>query len=105
MNAQGTSSAAAGGKPGCNWSLERGSEKCSKITLKSGEAAYFGVKGVKYLPWAAGDSAAINVTKIELTPPSTTTAVTLPWSASVVLQDQATHPGTHLTPIALGTNP
>jgi flagellar capping protein FliD len=91
----------ASGKSDYSWSLERDSESYSKITLQAGEAAYF---GIKYLPWASGDSAPINVAKIVLTPPNTTTSVTLPWSASVLLQDEATHPGTYLTPIALGTN-
>ena len=43
------------------------------------------------------------MTKIELTPPNTTTTITLSFTGSVLLQDAATHPGTYLTPIALGT--
>ena len=90
----------ANGQANYSWSLERDSETYSKITLKAGEAAYF---GIKYLPWSSADSAPIKVDKIELTPPNTTTTVTLSFSASIVLQDGATHPGTYLTPIALGT--
>jgi hypothetical protein len=90
----------ANGQSNYSWSLERDSESYSKITLKVGEAAYF---GIKYLPWSSADSAPIKVAKIELTPPNTTTTITLSFSASIVLQDGATHPGTYLTPIALGT--
>jgi hypothetical protein len=90
----------ARGQSNYSWSLERDNEKYSKLTLKPGEAAYF---GITYLAWMSADSAPINVTKIELTPPNTTTTITLPFSASIVLQDEATRPGTFLTPIALGT--
>jgi len=91
----------ASGDSDYTWPLGRDSESYSKITLQAGESAYF---GIKYLPWTSGDSAPINVVKIVLTPPNTTTSVTLPWSASVLLQDEATHPGTYLTPISLGGN-
>jgi hypothetical protein len=91
----------ASGQSNYSWSLDRDGESYSTITVDAGESAYF---GIKYLPWAAGDSAPINVADIVLTPPNTTTSVTLPWSASVLLQDAATHPGTYLTPVALGIN-
>lgn len=91
----------ASGQSNYSWSLDRDSESYSTITLNAGESAYF---GIKYLPWAAGDSTEFSVANIVLTPPNTTTSVTLPWSASVLLQDAATHPGTYLTPIALGDN-
>ena len=91
----------AGGKSNYSWSLERDNEKYSKITLKVGESAYF---GITYLPWATGGGTKFNVAKIVMTPPNTTTSFTLPWAASVLLQDEATHPGTYLTPIALGGN-
>lgn len=90
---------AANGKSDYAWPLGRDSEKYSKVTLNPGEAAYF---GITYLPWASGDGNKLAVTKIRLTPPNTTTTVTLSFSASVLLQDAATHPGTYLTPIALG---
>ena len=92
----------ANAKPGYSWPLGRDSESYSKITLQVGESAYF---GIKYLPWASGDGSELSVADIVLTPPNTTTSVTLPWKAGVLLQDAATHPGTYLTPIALGTNP
>ena len=90
---------AANGQQNYSWPLERSSESYSTVTLKSGESAYF---GINYLASAAVDSAPINVTKIELTPPNTTTTVSIPWSVSVVLQDAATHPGTYLSPVVAG---
>lgn len=89
----------ANGKSDYDWPLGRDSEHYSKFTLKAGESAYF---GIKYLPWASGDGTKIDVAKIKLTPPNTTTTVTLSFSAAILLQDAATHPGTYLTPIALG---
>lgn len=89
----------ADGKSGYDWPLERDSEHYSTVTLNPGEAAYF---GIYYLPWSSGDGSKIDVTKIELTPPNTTTTVTLSFSATILLQDAATHPGTYLTPIQLG---
>lgn len=89
----------ADGKSGYDWPLERDSEHYSTVTLNPGEAAYF---GIYYLPWSSGDGSKIDVTKIKLTPPNTTTTVTLPFSATILLQDAATHPGTYLTPIQLG---
>jgi len=91
----------ASGQSNYTWPLTRDSEGYSEITVKPGESAYF---GIKYLPWASGDGAEINVANIVLTPPNTTTSITLPWSASVELQDAATAPGTYLTPVALGNN-
>ena len=91
----------AHGESNYAWPLTRDSESYSKIVLTPGESAYF---GIKYLPWASGDGTEINVANIVLTPPNTTTSITLPWSASVELQDSATAPGTYLTPVALGGN-
>ena len=91
----------ASGQSNYTWPLTRDSEDYSKIVVKPGESAYF---GIKYLPWASGDGTEINVANIVLTPPNTTTSITLPWSASVELQDAATAPGTYLTPVALGIN-
>jgi Protein of unknown function (DUF4232) len=91
----------ASGQSDYTWPLTRDSESYSQIVLKPGESAYF---GIKYLPWASGDGAEIKVANIVLTPANTTTSITLPWSASVQLQDGATSPGTYLTPIAPGTN-
>ena len=91
----------ASGQSNYTWPLTRDSEAYSQIVVKPGESAYF---GIKYLPWASGDGTEINVANIVLTPPNTTTSVTLPWSASVELQDAATAPGTYLTPVALGIN-
>jgi len=91
----------ASGNSNYTWPLDRDSESYSKITLQAGESAYF---GIKYLAWASGDGTDFNVANVVLTPPNTTTSITLPWSASVLLQDAATHPGTYITPIALGTN-
>jgi Protein of unknown function (DUF4232) len=91
----------ANGQSNYTWPLTRDSESYSQIVLKSGESAYF---GIKYLPWASGDGSEINVANIVLTPPNTTTSITLPWSTSVELQDSATAPGTYLTPVALGNN-
>jgi hypothetical protein len=89
----------ASGKSNYSWPLDRDSEKYSKITLEVGESAYF---GITYLPWASGDGTKFSVAKIVMTPPNTTASFTLPWDVSVLLQDAATHPGTYLTPIALG---
>ena len=89
----------ASGQSNYTWPLTRDSESYSEIVVKPGESAYF---GIKYLPWASGDGTEINVANIVLTPPNTTTSVTLPWSASIELQDAATAPGTYLTPVALG---
>ena len=91
----------ASGQSNYTWPLTRDSEAYSQIVVKPGESAYF---GIKYLPWASGDGTEINVANIVLTPPNTTTSITLPWSASVELQDAATAPGTYLTPVALGIN-
>ena len=91
----------ASGRSNYTWPLTRDSEGYSQIVVKPGESAYF---GIKYLPWASGDGTEINVANIVLTPPNTTTSITLPWSASVELQDAATAPGTYLTPVALGIN-
>jgi hypothetical protein len=91
----------AHGQSNYAWPLTRDSESYSKIVLQPGESAYF---GIKYLPWASGDGIEINVANIVLTPPNTTASITLPWSASVELQDSATAPGTYLTPVALGND-
>jgi hypothetical protein len=89
----------ANGKSDYDWPLGRDSEHYAKVTLQPGESAYF---GIEYLPWASGDGSKIAVTKVKLTPPNTTTTVTLSFSAAILLQDAATHPGTFLTPIELG---
>ena len=89
----------ASGQSNYTWPLTRDSEAYSEITVKSGESAYF---GIKYLPWASGDGAEISVANIVLTPPNTTTSITLPWSVGVMLQDASTTPGTYLTPVSLG---
>lgn len=49
---------------------------------------------------ASGD---MSVTKLVITPPNDYTQAEVTWNQSVVLQDGATHPGTYVTPVVLGS--
>jgi hypothetical protein len=40
---------------------------------------------------------------LEVTPPNTYTSANVTFSASIVLQDGATHPGTYISPIVSGS--
>lgn len=90
----------ANGQKNYSWSLERSSAKYSRVTLPLGEAAHF---DLIYLPEAAGDSADIAVTKLVITPPNAYTHAEVAWSERVLLQDEATRPGTYITPVVSGS--
>jgi len=90
----------ANGQKNYTWSLERSSAKYSRVTLQPGEAAHF---DLIYLPEAAGDSADIAVTKLVITPPNTYTHAEMTWSERILLQDEATRPGTYITPVVSGS--
>lgn len=87
------------GKSGYKWPLDRSSDSYSKVTLQPGAAAHF---SIKYLQFAAGDGTEIGVSSLTITPPNTYSSAQLAWSAGILLQDAATHPGTYLTPIVAG---
>jgi hypothetical protein len=61
-----------------------------------------GFAGVDLIGIATGDGTEIDVTPLVITPPNTSSSAQLTWSAGILLQDAATHPGTHITPIAAG---
>jgi Protein of unknown function (DUF4232) len=89
----------ARGQQNYSWSLVRQRVSYSRVTLPPGGTAHF---DVIYLPEAAGDSGAISVAKIVITPPNDFTQAELTWKQPVVLQDEATHPGTYITPVVPG---
>jgi hypothetical protein len=89
----------ANGQSDYRWPLVRTNDGYSRVTLRSGGSAHF---SIKYLPFATGDGTEIDVTSLVITPPNTSSSAQLTWSAGILLQDAATHPGTHITPIAAG---
>jgi hypothetical protein len=89
----------ARGQQDYTWSLVRQSVSYSQVTLQPGGTAHF---TVIYVPKAPGDSGAIQVDKMVITPPNDFTQAEVTWNQSVVLQDGATHPGTYITPVAPG---
>jgi hypothetical protein len=90
----------ANGKQNYSWPLERSSTSYSQVTLQPGGTAHF---NLTYLPYASGDSAPIDVTKIVMTPPNTFSQAQLTWSQEVLLQDGATRPGTYIGPVTAGS--
>src|SRR5579875_555254 len=89
----------ANGQQNFAWSLERSATKYATVTLPPGGVAHF---VLTYLPDSGGDSGAMTVLKLELTPPNTFTQAELTWNQAVLLQDGATHPGTFIGPIQSG---
>lgn len=89
---------AARGQQNYTWSLVRSSVKYSKVTLRTGGVAHF---GLVYLPGTSGN-VNIAVRKIIITPPNAYTHTQVTWNQSVLLQDEATRPGTYITPVAVG---
>jgi hypothetical protein len=89
----------ANGQQNYSWPLERSSASYAEVTLQHGGTAHF---NLTYLPYASGDSTAIAVAKIVLTPPNTVTQAQLTWSQQVLLQDGATRPGTYIGPVTAG---
>ncbi len=89
----------ANGQQNYTWSLERQSVSYAAVTLRPGETGHF---SLIYLPGnsAGGD---MSVTKLVITPPNDYTQAKVTWNQSVVLQDGATHPGTYITPVVLGS--
>ena len=90
----------ARGQQNYRWSLARRSGDYSKVRLRPGGKAHF---DVTYLPIASGNINGITVTKMMITPPKDATRAELTWSPFVLLQDQATHPGTYISPIVSGS--
>jgi hypothetical protein len=90
----------ANGQSNYRWPLVRTNDAYSKVTLRAGDSAHF---SIKYLPFAAGDGTEIGVTSLAMTPPNTYSSARLTWSAGILLQDAATHPGTYITPITAGS--
>jgi Protein of unknown function (DUF4232) len=90
----------ASGQSNYRWPLVRTNDAYSKVTLRAGDSAHF---SIKYLPFAAGDGTEIGVTSLAITPPNTYSSARLTWSAGILLQDAATHPGTYITPITAGS--
>lgn len=81
------------------WSLTRASVSYTPATLAPGQATHF---DIMYLPWessAASSSLEMKVTELVITPPNTTSQVTLPWFLNLLRQDMATHPGTFVEPV------
>jgi hypothetical protein len=89
----------ADGQQDYTWSLVRSSATYSQVTVQPGASAHF---DLVYLPASAADSGGITVTKIVITAPNTFTQASVSWNQDVVLQDEATHPGTFITPVASG---
>jgi hypothetical protein len=89
----------ARGQQNYTWSLVRQSASYSQVTLQPGGTAHF---TVIYVPEAPGDSGAIEVDKMVITPPNDFTQAEVTWNRSVVLQDGATHPGTYISPVVPG---
>ena len=89
----------ANGQQNYTWSLERQSVSYAAVTLRPGESGHF---SLIYLPGnsVGGD---MSVTKLVITPPNDYTQAEVTWNQSVVLQDGATHPGTYVTPVVLGS--
>jgi hypothetical protein len=90
----------ARGQQNYSWSLGRRSGRYSKVRLKPGGTAHF---DVIYLPTSSGNIDNITVTKMVITPPKDTTQAELTWSPFVLLQDEAAHPGTYISPIVPGS--
>lgn len=90
----------ARGQQNYSWSLARRSGGHSKVRLRPGGTAHF---GVTYLPIASGNINSITVTKMMITPPNDDTHAELTWSPFVLLQDKAAHPGTYISPIVPGS--
>jgi hypothetical protein len=90
--------------PNHRWSLGRQSTDFAAVPLAPGATAHF------VLTYLAGDPGAdpktmargLSVREILVTPPDDTEHATLPWTAAVLLQDEATHPGTFIGPILPG---
>jgi hypothetical protein len=89
----------ANGQQNYSWSLERQSVSYAAVTLRPGEAAHF---SLIYLPGTSA-STDMSVAKLVITPPNDYTQAEVTWNQSVVLQDGATHPGTYVTPVVLGS--
>jgi hypothetical protein len=89
----------ARGEENYAWPLVRSSATYSQVTIQPGGSAHF---DLIYLPASAGDSGDIAVTEIILTPPNTFAQASITWNQEVVLQDEATHPGTYITPVVSG---
>ncbi|MFI5806483.1 DUF4232 domain-containing protein [Streptomyces sp. NPDC051561] len=87
--------------PDGTWSLARETtSKPRSTTLQPKATASF---SLTYLPYSAQGNAPeseLRATKLVITPPNETHSATLPWEfGPVLLQDGATHPGTHVGPI------
>jgi hypothetical protein len=80
------------------WPLRRASQSYSKVTLRPGGTAHF---GLVYLPAESGNII-LQVTKVIITPPNEYTSTDVSWSKGIILQDGATHPGTFITPVVSG---
>jgi hypothetical protein len=80
------------------WPLRRAAQSYSKVTLRPGGTAHF---GLVYLPAESGNII-LQVTKVIITPPNEYTSTNLSWSKGIILQDGATHPGTFITPVVAG---
>jgi Protein of unknown function (DUF4232) len=88
----------ARGQQNYTWSLVRASVKYSKVTLKPGGVAHF---DLVYLP-GTSDNTNITVDKLVVTPPNAFTQAHVTWNQSVLLQDEATRPGTFIEPVVAG---
>lgn len=91
----------AQGQTNYRWSLVRQNVSAAAVTLAPGGTAHF---DVMYLPAdASSDPSDITATMLEVTPPNTYTSANVTFTASIMLQDGATHPGTYISPIASGS--
>lgn len=100
----------ARGEDQYEWTLQWATASHTPVTLAPGGVAHF---DVVYLA-AAGTTAtslattpspaptAIDVLNITITLPNTYTEDQMPWSASIVLQDQVAHAQTYVTPFVAG---
>jgi hypothetical protein len=100
---------AADGQENYTWPLVRSSasyaseshQGISEVTLQPGGTAHF---DLRYLPGAPGDgNKLISVDKTVITPPNDYTQAELTWHQDVVLQDEATNPGTYIMPVVSGS--
>lgn len=96
------------GQPNYDWTLVHSSATGAEVTLQPGATAHF---DLVYLPGdLAGGGGVISVQRMVITTPGDPNVNSdadiqgnLAWHQDVVLQDEATHPGTFVMPVASGS--
>lgn len=90
---------ATGPSPNYRWTLEHTSAPSPAVTIQPSGTGHF---DITYLADNGGD-AVLKVTAVEVKLPGESTHPDLAWSAPVMLQDMATHPGTYVGPFTAGS--